>query len=579
MSNTAAPELNLEKIPAYQKRSFVPETFKISTPESLVEFYKKLIDRKLSSSKDLEGWLLDRSELEAVIDQEASIRYIRMTCQTDHEPFAQDYQYFIETIAPVIKPLQDDLNKKFLEMSKKFPLDPKRYGVYIKDVQTDVDIFRKENVPLQTKIDLLSQEYQKICGAMTVVFKGEEQTLAQMGRYLQEPDRKVREEAWRLMAERRLKDKVQLDQIFNDMLKIRHQIALQAGFKNFRDYKFVSLHRFDYTPQDCKKFHETVEKIVVPLWAKILDRRRKEMKLEGLKPWDVGVDPLGRPSLKPFSKVEDLIKKCQDIFYKVDKDLGQKFEDMVKLNLLDLASRKGKAPGGYQSSLAESRKPFIFMNAVGVDDDVRTLLHEAGHAFHAVLAKDEPLLSYRHGPMEFCEVASMSMELLGGKYLSIFYNTEDENRSNISHLEDVIGLLIWVATIDSFQHWIYENPAHTPMERKKEWINVRARFGGDLLDWKGLEEEHGYLWHRQLHIFEVPFYYIEYGIAQLGALQIWRNAKSDWPKAVLSYQKALKLGGSQPLKELFEAADIKFDFGEKMIKPLMDEVKKEIEID
>lgn len=578
MSTALAPELNLDKLPVFQKRAFMPKDFKITTPESLKSFYVKLINAKISSAKELEQWLMDRSELESVIDQDGSIRYIRMTCQTDHEPFAQDYQYFIEKIIPVIKPLQDDLNKKFLDVVGKYPLNPKRYGVYIKDIQTDVDIFRKENIPLQTKIDLLSQEYQKISGAMTVVFKGQEQTLPQMGRYLLEPDRKIREEAWRLTAQRRLQDKDKLDKIFDEMLWLRHKTAVQTGFKNYRDYKFVSLHRFDYTPEDCKKFHATVEKIVVPLWKKILDRRKKDMKLNSLKPWDINVDPLGRPALKPFTKVEDLIRKCQDIFYKVDGGLGDQFADMAKLGLLDLASRKGKAPGGYQSSLAEARKPFIFMNAVGVDDDVRTLLHEAGHAFHAVLASADPLLSYRHGPMEFNEVASMSMELLGGRYISIFYNKDDELRSNISHLEDVIGLLIWVATIDSFQHWIYENPKHSALERKKEWLKVRARFGGDLIDWKGFEEEHSYLWHRQLHIFEVPFYYIEYAIAQLGALQIWLNAKKDWAKAVKSYQKALSLGGSKPLKELFKAGGIKFDFSEKMIKPLMDEVKKEIEI-
>ncbi len=529
MSINTHVSLEFDHLPNYQKRQFVPENFKVDSVENIKALYQKLLNRPVSSAQELERWLQDRSELDAVLDQDGSLRYIRMTCQTDRQEYSKAYQYFIETIAPAVKPLQDELNRKFLKDYERFPLDEKRYAVYLKDLKTEVALFREENIPLQTKVDLLSQEYQKICAAMTVEFKDKEQTLPQMGKYLLEPDQKLREEAWRQTAIRRLKDKAKLDEIFDEMLKLRHQMALNAGYKNYRDYKFVALHRFDYTPADCKKYHETVEAVVVPLVKKILERRAKQMKLKNLRPWDLAVDPLGQKPLKPFNQVDELMEKCKGIFYKVDNSLGEKFDQMVQNGLLDLASRKGKAPGGYQSALAEARKPFIFMNAVGVDDDVRTLLHEAGHAFHSLLCAGDPLLSYRHGPMEFNEVASMSMELLGGKFISAFYSKEEEARSNISHFEDVISLLVWVATIDSFQHWIYENPNHTSSERAKEWMNVRRRFGANVVDWNGLETEHQFLWHRQLHIFEVPFYYIEYGIAQLGALQVWLNSKKYWP--------------------------------------------------
>ncbi len=576
MSTTTPISLDFDQLPKYQKRKFVPENFKAGEVADVQAICEKLLSRSIQSAKDLEEWLIDRSELESVMDQEGSIRYIRMTCQTDDASYASVYQHFIEHIVPAIKPLEDQLNQKYFKEMKTFKLDPKHYEVYNRGLAMDVSLFVQENIALQTKVDLLSQEYQKICGAMTVNFQGKEQTLPQMGKYLLEPDRALRESAWRATAKRRLQDKDKVDQIFDQMLNLRDKIAQNAKCQNFCDYKFRSLHRFDYTPEDCKKYHQTVERLLVPLWSKILERRKKEMKLDSLRPWDLAVDPLGRAPLKPFTHVTELIGNCQEIFKKVEPLFGEQFKNMADLGLLDLASRKGKAPGGYQSALQEVRKPFIFMNAVGVDDDVRTLLHEGGHAFHSLACCHHPLYSYRHGPMEFNEVASMSMELLGGEYLPSFYKPEDEERSRISHLEDIISLLIWVATIDAFQHWIYENPKHSSSDRKKMWLAIRKRFGDSLVDWSSLDEEHSFLWHRQLHVFEVPFYYIEYGIAQLGALQVWFNAKKDWTKAIKDYRQGLSLGGSRPLPELFRAAGIRFDFSESTIAPLMDVIKNEL---
>jgi len=567
---------DFHKLPRYQPRSFVPEGINFKDSQEVVGLFEKLLQRSINSAKELEQWLNDRSELQAALDQEGSVLYIRMTCQTDDQQRAKDYQHFIENVVPAIKPLDDKLNHKYLEIVKKFPLDKNRFAVYHRGLQSDTDIFRKENVPLQTKVALLSQEYQTLCGTMTVIFNGMEHTLPEMAKYLLDSNRDLREAAWRATGQRRLQDKTKLDEIFDQMLGLRHQIAVNTGFNNFRDYQFRVYHRFDYTPGDCRKYHAAVEKVVIPLWKEILEQRRAGMKLSAVRPWDLEVDPLGQPPLRPFEDVQRLIGGVGEMFIKTDPKLGEQFQEMKKLGLLDLASRKGKAPGGYQSTLAEARKPFIFMNAVGLDGDVRTLLHEGGHAFHALACAHETLFEYRHGPMEFNEVASMAMELLGGEHIDIFYSPQEVKRSNQNHFGDIVGTLVWVATIDCFQHWIYENPNHTPAQRNQMWLSIRERFGGNFIDWSGLEEFHKNLWHRQLHIFEVPFYYIEYAIAQLGALQIWVNAQKDKPAALAAYQKGLSLGGSRSLPELYQAAGIKFDFSEETIAPLVQAVQREI---
>jgi oligoendopeptidase F len=576
MTSTTQSKLGIDQLPRYQKRDFVPEKAQLTELGQVQALYTRLSSREFNSSQDFGQWILDRSELEAALEQEGTILYIRMTCQTDDESRVKSYENFIKTIVPAIKPLKDQLNKKYLKSVERFKLEEKRYEVYTRAVQTNVEIFVQDNIELQTKEKLLSNEYQTICGAMTVQFEGKERTLPEMGRFLLETDRTLRERAWKETAQRRLKDKDNLDEIFDKMVSLRNQIAQNAQCSNFCDYQFRSLHRFDYSPDDCKKYQESVERLVVPLWIQICESRRKQMQLDILRPWDTTVDPAGRPALRPFEDVEDLVKGCQNIFNRVDETLGKQFTDIARSGLLDLASRKGKAPGGYQSTLNEARKPFIFMNAVGTDSDVRTLLHEGGHAFHSLACAHDPLVDYRHGPMEFNEVASMGMELLAGEYMAEFYNTEDVLRSQKSHWEDIIFTLVWVATIDAFQHWIYENPNHNRLARTESWLNIRRRFGGDLMNWDGFEEEHGYLWHRQLHIFECPFYYIEYGIAQLGALQLWLNAKRDWKTALANFRKALALGGSRPLPDLYETAGIRFDFSEATIAPLMSAVKNEL---
>ncbi|MCD4780431.1 MAG: M3 family oligoendopeptidase [Candidatus Omnitrophica bacterium] len=569
MSDVLYKKIDWKTLRPYQKRSFVAEDFQPDDFSQIQPYLEDLAGRAITDSSELVKWINDRSELESVIDQHSSILYIKMTCQTDHEQYAREYKHFISEVAPQIKPFEDKINKKYLDFLKTLSFDDPYYKIYTREIEEDVALFRSENIEIETELSLLSQEYQTIFGAMTVQFDGQEKTLQEMSKYLLDHDRNKRQDAWRSISSRRLKDKDRLDDIFDRMVQHRHHIAQNIGCRTFTEYMFRALHRFDYTAEDCLAYHATIERAVVPLWERILKQRCRQMGVDVLRPWDTACDPLGRPPLKPFEQAQDLIRGCANIFHHVDPELGEQFNSMARAGCLDLDSRIGKAPGGYQSTLNEARKPFIFMNAVGLDQDVRTLLHEGGHAFHALACANEPLLDYRHAPMEFCEVASMSMELLGGEYLDVFYQFEEAQRSVQHHLEDVIYILIWVAIVDAFQHWIYDHPQHTPDQRKQAWLEMLNRFGTSHVDWQGFEEEKAFSWHRQLHIFEVPFYYIEYGIAQLGALQIWMKSKEDFQSAIQSYRTALSFGGSLPLPKLFEAAGIRFDFSEKMILPLV----------
>jgi len=567
---------DFRKIPLYQKRYFVPESANLRDADTVLDLFEKLVSWPVRTAEDRDAWVLARSEMEAAMDQEAAVLYIRMTSYTDHEPFARDYQAYVEGISPISRQAKHDLDVKFLALAEDFSLEAPFDGVYEKEVRADVQLFREENIPLATQLELLSQEYQTLCGGLMVFFDGEERTLPQMNRYMQSPDRGLREAAWRAAAERRLSEQSRLDELFDRMAALRGRQARNAGFDSFTPYQFRAYHRFDYTPEHCFDYHQAAQEMLVPLWGKILRRRQNSLKLDVLKPWDLDVDRLGRPALSPFKNVDGLKRGVGNILENIDPEFSRAFKMMSDNGLLDLASRKGKAPGGYQHTLAEARQPFIFMNAVGLDGDVRTLLHESGHAYHALACAHHALYSYRHAPIEFCEVASMSMELLGGEFLSEFYNEEDQRRSHEKHFEDVVWTLLWVATIDSFQHWIYAHPGHTPQERTQAWLKTYCRFGGDLLSWEGLESYAGVLWQRQMHIFEVPFYYIEYAIAQIGALQIWQKARKDRIKTLERFRDALALGGSRPLPELFQAAALEFDFTAGTLAPLIFALEEEL---
>ena len=557
--------LDFATLPKEYPRRFVPQQINLGDWAQIEPLLDELERRSINTKEALERWLLDESELFSAIFEERAVRYIRMTCQTDDPEHEKAYLYFVEQIDPKLKPRAQELEKRYVASLARQKLPKERYFVLDRRTENDVALFREENVSLETETTKLAQRYQKLCGAMTVQFEGREQTLQQMAKYLEEPDRDVRQKAWELIAERRLKDRHQLDEVYDELLSLRQQIARNAGFENYRDYAFRRLERFDYTPEDCFRFHEGVERFVVPLMRELQKRRQQEMSLKVLRPWDLAVDPQGRPPLRPFDSTKKLVEGCAAIFKRVDRELGEWFQRMADLNLLDLESRKGKAPGGYQITLTERRLPFIFMNAVGRDGDVRTLLHEAGHAFHTFSTREESLAAYRHAPTEFSEVASMSMELLGGQYLDEFYKPEDAARSRQEHLERVLTLLAWIATIDAFQHWIYTQPSHTRQQREDYWVELHKRFGG-IESWEGYEEAlRAQHWQRQLHLYQYPFYYIEYGIAQLGALGIWQRAQKGRQEAVQAYKRALAVGGSRPLPELFKAAGLSFDFGKETI--------------
>ena len=572
--------LPFNELPAYKPRRFVPAQINLGDWEQIAPLLVRLEDAapKCATLGAFEQWLLDAGELSAALDEESSRRYITMTCHTDDPAAEKSYLDFVENIEPELKPKQFQLAQLYLQ----HPLRPAllaekkaRYEVFDRNTQLHVELFREENVPLETEESKLSQQYQKLAGSLTVNFRGEEKTLVQMGRYFEEPDRALREEAWMLVAKRRLQEAEKFEEYFEGLMNLRERIAKNAGFKNYLEYAFRARGRFDYTPEDCLRFHEAIEREVMPALRELQARRRQQLSVEKLRPWDLSVDPLNRAALKPFVEVEQMVERTQGVFNRLDATLGGEFKLMRDLRLLDLANRKGKAPGGYQSTLAESRLPFIFMNAVGLQRDVDTMLHEAGHAFHALATRNEDFYAYRNAPIEFCEVASMAMELLGNEFLEEFYSPTDADRARRTHLEGIINIFPWIAAVDAFQHWIYSHPGHTRAERTAAWIALMDRFGGDA-DWSGHEAARANMWHRQLHIFIHPFYYVEYGIAQLGALQVWANSKRDKVRALADYKRGLALGGSRPLPELFAAAGCPFDFSRETVKPLMELVRNEL---
>jgi oligoendopeptidase F len=564
-------------LPAHVPRRLVPRDADLGKWETIEPLFAAVEEklRGAANREALESALLDWSELSAALDEEGSRRYIAMTCHTENPNAEKAYLHFVEHIEPRIKPWQFKLEQSYLAQPWRAQLPKARYEVFDRDTALRVELFRPENVPLETEEAKLGQQYQKLAGSLTVNFRGEEKTLVQMGKYLEEPDRALRQEAWEAVAKRRLAERQKFEEQFDELVKLREQIARNAGFSNYRDYAFRARGRFDYTPQDCLAFHDAIEKEVVPLLRELQAVRREQLQLPALRPWDLAVDPFNRPPLKPFAQVEEMVQRTQNVFDKLDAQLAGGFRGMQERRLLDLDNRKGKAPGGYQATLAEARLPFIFMNAVGLQRDVETMLHEAGHAFHALATREEPLYAYRGAPIEFCEVASMSMELLGNEFLEEFYSSTDANRARRTHLEGIVGIFPWIATVDAFQHWIYTHPRHTREERRAAWLALMDRFGGDV-DWSGYEEARANLWHRQLHIFLHPFYYVEYGIAQLGALQVWANSKRDKAGALASYQRALALGNSRPLPELFAAAGCRFSFDRQTVQPLVQLVKEEL---
>lgn len=556
-------------------RTFVPTDADLGNPSVVEGLYKNLENRPLGSGAALEKWLLDWSDLDSWLDEEGSIRYVDMTCQTDDDAKEKRYLDFVENVQPLASVCNNRLEKKFLACEHHSALPRDRFEVYTRQIQNSAAIFREENVPLQTEDEKLRQQYQKVTGGLTVQYDGREQTMQQMGRYLESTDRAVRREAWELMAEKWAEVRDEIETLYDKMVAVRHNIGVNAGFANYRDYAFKELERFDYSAQDCASFADAIAEIGVPAARRLGEKRKAQLGVESLRPWDMAVDPLGREPLRPFEGAEQLIDGCARMFARVHPDFAGQFDVMRCGKLLDLESRKGKAPGGYMMEYKGRRVPFIFMNAVGTHDDVQTLLHEGGHAFHVFAAAGEPLADLRDPPIEFAEVASMGMELIAGPFLKEFYGPAEAKRAWQDHLDGIVRFFPYMATIDQLQHWAYTHPTHSREERKEVWVALNHRFA-DWVDYSGHNDALAYNWHRKGHPFTVPFYYVEYGIAQLGALGVWLNSKKDYPGAVAAYRKALSLGGRRPLPELFSTAGVRFDFSAKALGPMVSAAEREL---
>ncbi len=501
-----------------------------------------------------------------------------MTCDTTDSELLQKFQYFATEIEPKIAPYSNDLNKKLVDSEWVDKLDHKKYFIYLRGVKKSLELFREENIPLQTEIQVEQQKYQSITGSMSIHIGDKEFTLEQAAVFLKDTDRSKRQEVWEKITTRRLQDKDQLNQLFDLLRSLRHKVALNAEFENFRDYMFQALGRFDYTPQDCYAFHEAIETEIVPILHTLAEKRKHALALEKLEPWDLDVDISGKPALKPFQNGSELIEKSIQCFSNISRYLGERLEIMKDNQLFDVESRKGKAPGGYNFPLAETGAPFIFMNSANTFRDLTTMVHEGGHAVHTFLTADLELNDFKHCPSEVAELASMSMELISMDNWDVYFdNEEDLKRAKRDQLFDVLKTLPWVAVVDQYQHWIYTNYDHTDEQRTEAWLQIYERFGAGFADWTDHKEAEANLWQKQLHIFEVPFYYIEYGMAQLGAIAVWKNYKENPEKGLKQYLDALKLGYTKTIKEIYETAGIKFDFSAAYVKELAGFVKGEMD--
>jgi len=558
--------------------TYLPSDLKINSWNDLHAFFEELSHRELNDVRKLRKWLNDRSELEAVVQEDLGWRYIRQTCDTVSEEKRAALNFFIQEIEPNLAEYADLFNRKLLSSDYLEELSQDAtFAVYIRGVRKEAELFRMENIPLFTEIQTLASDYGRITGAMSVEIDGKTLTFQQAANLLKSEDREVRRNVYEKINTRRKQDQEALDTLFDQLLALRHQVALNTGYRNFSEYMFDAMGRFDYTAEQCFNFHQSVEEFVVPLVEEWEETRRLKLGLDVLSPWDLEVDTDKKEPLEPFTDSRDLIEKTIACFTKVKPSYGDVIRLMDTKGHLDLDSRLGKAPGGYNYPLYASALPFIFMNAAGSIRDMITMMHEGGHALHSWVSKDLELTGFKSTPSEIAEVASMAMELISMEHWDVFFENEEQlNRARRYQTEKIISILPWIATVDAFQHWIYENPAHTRAERNEAWKKIHRRFAGNIIDRSSYPEFEETAWHKQLHIYEVPFYYIEYGIAQLGAIGVWRNYKSNPQKALSDYEQALSLGYTKTLPELYEIAGVKFDFSAENVKALLEFVRNEI---
>lgn len=558
------------------KRSFLPEQFSIDSWTSLEPFFKSLSERKINSWQTLEQWLYDKSELEACLEEDLAWRYIKMSCDTSDAELKKSFSFFISEIEPKASIYLNDFDKKLLSPEILTYIDKDKYHIYLRRIQKKTEIFREENLPIITQLQSEQQKYRACTAAMTINIDGNEVTMQKAYDYFRNTDRSLREKVYGLIKERKSRDADYLNNLFTQLVSLRNQIAQNAGFSNFRDYTFASLGRFDYNFQDCYDHHQAVASEIVPLTRSFDEIRKKNMKVDVLKPWDTEVDTSGRAPITPFNSTEELIDKTIECFHRLNPFYGDCIRTMKQMGHLDLDSRKGKAPGGFNYPLYESGAPFIYMNSVGSVRDLVTMMHEGGHAIHSFLIKDYKITDFKLVSAEVAELASMSMELISMEHWDVFFEEEEDlRRAKRFLLEKVVRILPWVAQVDKFQHWVYLNPTHTVEERTQKWAELNAEFGSVNIDWTGNEIMPSISWQKQLHIFELPFYYIEYNVAQFGAMAIWRNYKKNPAKALKDYEYALSLGNTRSMKELYKAAGIEFNFSKDYVNELIEFVKEE----
>jgi len=566
------------EIPVRPRRRFLPEELSFESWEALQPWLQKLLDQPVNSVAELEEWMKDFSEVESVITEEEGWRFIRHTCDTASEDCDKAYNFFVEEIDPKLAPYFDQLNRKLASSPFLSQLPKGKYDIWLRAVKREIEIYREENIPLFTEIDKLRQQYTKCISEMTVEVNGAELTLPQAGNHLKSADRNHRREVYEKIAARRAQDRRVLGDQFDALCALRQKVAANAGFENYRDYKFAELGRFDYTPQDCFDFHDAVRTEVVPAMNAVDEKRRRDLGLDRLRPYDMDMDVKGRAPLKPFESAAELVEKTIVCLQRIHPRFAEYIDVMRAMGRFDIDSRKSKAPGGYNYPLHETGVPFIFMNAASAHRDVVTMVHEAGHAVHSFLMRDLQLKAFRDNPSEVDELASMAMELITMEHWDVFYpDPEDLRRARAEHLEKIIDALCWIAAVDKFQHWVYENKNHTAEQRSAAWLQIEKELGSGVIDWSGYETAHATLWHRQLHIYEMPFYYIEYGFAQLGALAVWRNYKRDPKKAIANYEKALRLGYTRSIADMYAAAGVRFDFSREYVRELITFVREELE--
>ncbi len=539
-------------------------------------YYDDLAKRSLSDDS-VPRFLSDWTRIGDLVEEIFSRMHVATTVNTADQEAEKRFHRFLDQVYPKLEQAEHTLKEKVLAANVALP----GFEMPLLRMRVEAELFREENLPIMVEEHKLSMEYDKLIGAQTVQWEGKEITLSQLRPVYQSIDRQQRESAWRIAAARQLQDREAISALWLQFLALRTKMATNAGFSEYRSFRWKQLQRFDYQPEDCKRFHQAIEEVVTPAASRIYERRKKLLGLDALRPWDLSVDPLGRAPLKPFRDIREFQTAASAIFHRVDPDLGSYFALMVREDLLDLENRKNKAPGGYCTEFAAARRPFIFMNAVGIHDDVQTILHEAGHAFHAFERSELPYSQQRQVGMEFAEVASMSMELLAAPYLGQeyggYYAERDAARARVEHLERSILFWSYMAVVDAFQHWVYENPSESGEASAcdAQWAALWRRFMPEV-DWSGLEEELKTGWLNKLHIHTVPFYYVEYGLAQLGAIQVWGNALHDQSGAIAAYRRALSLGGTVPLPALFQAAGARFAFDADILRTAISLMERQI---